>query len=202
MDLTEAILTRRSIRRFKPDEVPDEDLKRIIATAAYAPNAENMQPYRFILVKDRAIIKSIYRAVSGKIKEIKSYPETAAVKDRFKSHIRFYTFFARAPVVIAAVVKPFSTVINEIYRQRNLALENTEALQSISAAIQNILLAAHEKGYGTCWMTGPLIAREEIERVLGVREPEKITALIPLGVTASPAEKLPRKPLEEIADIR
>lgn len=58
-------------------------------------------------------------------------------------------------------------------------------LQSVSAAIQNLLLVAHSLGYGTCWMTGPLVAYRELEEILGVDAPWELVALVPLGVPAA-----------------
>ena len=75
------------------------------------------------------------------------------------------------------------------------------AIQSIGAVIQNILLAAHAKGYGTCWMCAPNIAAPEIERVLGVEEPWELKALIPLGKPARVPKATPRKSLNEILQI-
>jgi len=201
MELKEAITERRSVRRYKTDDIPEADLKKIIETAAWAPNAENEQPYRFILVKDRSLIKSVYRAVSNRIREIKAYSETEAVKDQFKEHIRYYTFFGRAPALLVAVIKPFSTIVSRILEKHGVSPDSGDALQSVSAAIQNILLLAHEMGYGTCWMTGPMIAREQIEQLLGVASPERAVAIIPVGLTAAPTEKLPRKTLGQIVSV-
>ena len=201
MELREAIEERRSIRRYKTEDIPEADLKKIIELAAWAPNAENEQPYRFVLITDRKLIKSVYRAVSDRIREIKAYPETEVVKDEFKEHIRYYTFFGRAPVLLVAVIKPFSTVVNRILEKHGVSSDSADALQSVSAAIQNIMLLAHEMGYGTCWMTGPMIAREQIERLLGITAPECAVAIIPMGLTAAPTEKLPRKPVDDIVSV-
>ena len=91
---------------------------------------------------------------------------------------------ADAPVILCLITEPGEGKVNG------------------TIVLDHAILAATSLGYGTCWMTGPLIAREAIERVLGVEKPERIVALIPLGVTASPTEELPRKPFEEIAEIR
>lgn len=52
MNVLEAIKTRRSVRKYKPKEIPDEDLKKILKAAQLAPSAGNKQPWRFVVVRD------------------------------------------------------------------------------------------------------------------------------------------------------
>lgn len=61
MDAIEAILTRRSIRRYKPDPVARESLRTILECAMAAPSAVNQQPWQFVVVDDRAILDAIAR---------------------------------------------------------------------------------------------------------------------------------------------
>jgi len=62
MDVYEAIRTRRSIRRYKPDPIPDEVLKRVLDAARLAPSANNIQPWKFIVVKDEKLRKGLVPA--------------------------------------------------------------------------------------------------------------------------------------------
>jgi nitroreductase len=72
-------------------------------------------------------------------------------------------------------------------------------VQSIGAAIEHLLLAATELGYGSCWLSGPLIAREDLEQLLGVEAPEQLAALVTVGVPAAPPSGgHDRRPAEEI----
>ena len=59
METIEAILTRRSIRKYKPDPVPDEVVKELLEAAMSAPSAGNQQPWHFIVIRDRAILDAI-----------------------------------------------------------------------------------------------------------------------------------------------
>lgn len=74
-------------------------------------------------------------------------------------------------------------------------------MQSLGAAIEHICLAAHDMGYGTCWMTAPMVACREIEDLLGVCAPWEVVALIPLGVPDYDPPARPRKPVEEILEF-
>jgi nitroreductase len=55
MSLLDAIMTRRSIRKYKPETVPQQTLERILEAARYAPSADNEQPWHFIIVDDAKI---------------------------------------------------------------------------------------------------------------------------------------------------
>ena len=59
MDVFEALLTRRSIRKFTADPVSDEDLRLVLKAAMCAPSAHNKQPWHFILVRDKALLAAI-----------------------------------------------------------------------------------------------------------------------------------------------
>ncbi len=67
MDLTEAIRGRRSIRKFKPDSVNENDLREIIEAATLAPNAENQQMWHFVAVTNRELIQKIGDSVSVRL---------------------------------------------------------------------------------------------------------------------------------------
>ncbi len=74
-------------------------------------------------------------------------------------------------------------------------------LQSVAAAIQNMLLAIHALGYGSCWMTGPLVAQEGFEKLLGYGKEKFIAALLPVGVPDEDPPARSRKPLEEMMRV-
>ncbi len=59
LGVLEAIYTARGLRRFKPDPIPDEILARIMEAATRAPNATNLQMWRFIVIKDAATRKAV-----------------------------------------------------------------------------------------------------------------------------------------------
>jgi nitroreductase len=82
--------------------------------------------------------------------------------------------------------------VDDIRRLRPLP-----GLQSVAAAIQNMLLAIHALGYGSCWMTGPLVAQEGFENLLGFGKEKFIAALLPVGVPDEDPPFRTRKPLEE-----
>ncbi|MDH4122577.1 MAG: nitroreductase family protein [Thermoplasmata archaeon] len=65
MDVLEAIKTRRSVRRYKPDPVPEEILKEILSAARMAPSADNAQPWKFVVVTDEEIKRKLVQACNS-----------------------------------------------------------------------------------------------------------------------------------------
>ncbi len=178
MELKEAILGRRSIRKYKSRPVPKEVLKDIMDVAVWAPSGMNRQNWYFVVVsgdlRDK-VVEICYRGyltyIGKKVEKVFSH-KPHVVKET-KS---FFATLGGAPVVIFAYAEPGpESIITDV--------------QNVSAVIQNILLLAYERGLGTCWMTGPLNMEEEFNRLLGI-EGKKLVALITLGY---PDEK-PRIP--------
>ena len=79
------------------------------------------------------------------------------------------------------------------------AMRGHPDVQSIGAAIEHLLLGATDLGYGSCWLSGPLIAREALEALLGVEAPQQLAALVAIGVPAAPpAADHDRRPVDDI----
>ena len=123
MDVLEAIKERRSIRAYTDKEVSEEDVKRLIEAARWAPSAGNIQPWAFVVVKEV---------------ETKQKLSYAALNQ---------TYIQEAPLVI--VVCADLTRSSRGYGSRGVHLYS---IQDTAAATENILLAAQELGLATCWV--------------------------------------------------
>lgn len=207
MELTEAIRTRRSIRRFKPDPVPEDDIWRIIELAGLAPSASNAQMWKFWAVTNRDVLQGMKDTVLRKLEEIGQWPEALGHLDRIDASKGWSTFFTDAPVTIVVLGEPYSSAVEEILEARGMDsrdirnLRRRPDMQSLGAAIEHICLVAHDMGYGTCWMTAPMVACREIEELLGVSAPWEVVALIPLGLPDYDPPARPRKPVEEVLEF-
>lgn len=196
-----AIGGRRSVRRFAPDAVPEAEVREIVEWATRAPNASNRQMWKFVAVADPKLKQEMRRAVSESVDELAAaVPEVAGVAGMKGWSL----FFADAPVVIAVFGEGYASRTDEALRARGLPAAEIDRLrgrpdvQSIGAAIQTLMLAAHAKGYGTCWMCAPVLAAPKIERLLGVEERWRLMAIVPLGVPAEEPKGPPRKPVDEV----
>lgn len=59
MELFDAILTRRSVRSYKPGTITDDQVQQLLKAAMYAPSASNNQPWHFIVIRDRKTLDAI-----------------------------------------------------------------------------------------------------------------------------------------------
>lgn len=198
--LIKLMKTRRSIRKFLPDPVPREDIEKLLDAAASAPSGGNKQNWFFIIAESEPVKARMLEAITGKIKEFSDKIDSARAKNEFISYTKFYTFFIEAPVVIAVIKKPYDSLASRIMDRYGLAKarQSSADIQGPSAAVQNLLLAAHSLGYGACWMTGPMIAKDELEGILGVDKEDDLIALIPVGKPSMFPKATDRKPAGEI----
>lgn len=211
-ELYDLVCTRRSIRRYRPDDVPDEMLERAIELATWAPSGGNYQPWRFTVVKNRELIQKIADAVEARSRLMASWPEADQYREQADRWIRTSAFFRHAPACIAVQVGGYQSVADKLLAARGpqdpAAAEMMEwrrfgssRIQTIGGAIMLLLLALHQQGLGACWMAGPLQAKAEIEKLLNVPEGWEFVALIPVGFPAEEREAPPRRPLSEVLEF-
>lgn len=198
------IKTRRSVRKFKPDTVPREDIEKILECARFAPSASNTQPWYFVVAGDPADVASMADAVAAAIEKVVDGIDSARGKKELDGYAGYFTFFREAPAIIAVFATPYRALLGRLlkrYAPEVGELIGTHASeQSVAAAIENLMLAAHALGYGSVWMTGPLFAKAELEAMLGPPDGYELAALVAVGRPAeAPSDELPdRKGLDEI----
>ena len=208
MDLFDAIKGRKSIRRFKQTPVPDEDIRKILDAARLAPSSSNTQPWSFLVIRNRSVLQKMAAAVRDMVDRMIPYAEDAKQAQRLAAYkSNYYTFFEHAPAVIAVFMETFDAGTETLLARMGYSADDIKRLrpspgiQSVSAAIEHILLAIHALGYGSCWMTGPLVAQEGFEKILGFGKEKFIAALLPFGVPDEQPSAKTRKPLDEIMRV-
>lgn len=208
-DLTTLVQTRRSIRRYREEEVPDELLLKAIDLATWAPNGGNFQPWQFWVVKSREAIDQLADAMDGRSRLMASWPESEPYREHADRWVRNGAFFRHAPACIAVLVGGYQSVADRLLDARGMedpaAKEMAEwrrfgasRLQTIGGAVMTMLLALHQQGLGACWMAGPQQAKGEVEAILGVPEGWDFVALVPVGWPAEEKVGAPRKPLDQV----
>jgi len=123
MELFEAIRGRRSIRSYRPDRVPEQDLRKILEAAVCAPSAGNLQSWEFVVVRENETKVALAEAAYGQ------------------------DFIVEAPIVIVVCANMARSARR--YRDRGASLYS---IQDTAAAIQNMLLESYALGYGSCWI--------------------------------------------------
>jgi len=182
---------RRSIRRYRPDMPGQEQLERIFASAAMAPSAHNRQPWRYLVIRDAARKAALARAMGERLAADRSLDgdaEAAIEADVERSFLRITS----APIVIlvALTLADMDTYPNEARRHAEYLM----AVQSTAMATQNLLLAAHAEGLGTCWMCAPLFCPDVPQGVLALPADWQPQGLITLGTPAATGRLKPRQP--------
>ena len=158
MKLEDAIKNRRSIRKYKDKAVSDRQIRQIIEAGMSAPSAGNLQSRYFYVVNDAATKEAL---------------ATAAYDQGFISEVP-------VAIVVCADLR-----IGSEYGSRGVSLY---APMDCAAAIQNMLLAAHSLGLGTCWVGA--FDENKVAEIMDAPEDLRPVAIIPIGV---PAES-PRPP--------
>ncbi|HWC30276.1 MAG TPA: nitroreductase family protein [Dehalococcoidia bacterium] len=179
MDFFEVLHTQRSIRKFKPDPVPDEALWKMIDTAIRAPSGGNTQPWAFLIIRDEARrhrLADAVRGISGDLEtglaDAEKLPTESARRMR-RASVAFRHDVASAPVIIIpCLVNPSSP---------SKDIDSIWAGSSIYGAVQNMMLAARAQGLGTVLTTFNVPLEDFIRKEFGVPEGSRPVAVIPVG---------------------
>lgn len=169
MECTEAIKNRRSIRKFRDDAIGEEIINELLEAAQMAPSAGNMQARDFVVVMNRTIKQKLRKAAINQ------------------------SFIEYAPVVIVVVANIGRS--SRVYKSRG----ELYAIQDATAAAMNLLLAAHSKGLGTCWVG----AFEEyiVSDLLGLPDKTRPVAIIPVGYPDEEPVAPPRLELGKVVHM-
>lgn len=203
MELQKALEKRTSIRSFKDAPVPVDDLKHLVKMGGFAPSVNNYQPWKFYAITNRNFLGRMAEKVKEKIEEIPGNQSIAS--GNIKTQVEFFsTFFEDAPAVIALSMEDYESVLEKgvsMSHQDINILRNYPDIQSAGAAIENILLTAVDMGYGACWLSAPMMAKEALEEMIGISEPHHLMAFVAVGVPAKDIKPKEKKPLEEIFEL-
>jgi F420 biosynthesis protein FbiB-like protein len=186
---------RRSIRRYKPDPIPEAALQRVLEAATWAPSAHNRQPWRFVVLSRVADREALARRMG----ELLRAARTADGDDSADIEVDVSRSYARIAGAAAAVVVFLTMEDMDTYPDpRRSHAEELMAVQGAAMATQNLLIAAHAEGLGACWMCAPLFCQEEVGAALGVPPHWRAQALVTLGYPASKGKPANRRPVADV----
>lgn len=194
----DSIKKRRSIRKYSSRKVSTDIIHQVLEAAGWAPSAHNAQPWRFIVLTDLSLKRELSKAMADVwvADMIKDGIPSEARESMSKASVERFT---RAPVLIVACLTMKDTLrYADEPRQKS---ERDLAVQSLGAAVQNMLLAAHAKGLGACWFCAPIFCKEAIRRILKIPDDVEPQALITLGYPAEKPCAPSRKPLENYSHL-
>jgi len=190
------IQERRSIRRFDGSAIPPETLQRVLEAATMAPSAHNRQPWRFVILTALEDKRSFANALGEELREdrLADGDAPSQIERDVNQSIERIT---KAPVVMVACL---SMEAMDVYPdERRKTAEYIMAVQGVSMAGQNLLLAAHAEGLGACWLCAPLFTKDEVREELSLPDGWDPQGLIILGYPAEAGKERTRRPVEEVS---
>jgi len=197
MELLEVIQNRRSIRKFKPDEVPEEYIHQLIEAGRLAPSGTNLQPARYIEIKSEE--------ARTKLKDCTPLP-----------------FVSAAPAIIACCVDTNSitstgermkelkeaqafvdTPLNNADENYNKGKQSIDTASlkaylnlNVAIAIDHITLRATDLGLGSCWVM--MFDKEKVKALLNLEDRYDVLALLPIGYPDQTPKQRPRLDYNEV----
>jgi nitroreductase len=179
MDVFEAINTRHSVGKVKPDALPRAVVMKLLNAGNQAPNHYKVRPWRFVVLTGSARDKLGDVMAASQRDRFPDLPQEGFDKTR--------ALPLRAPVLIAVGVdKPSESKVLEV-----------ENICAVSAACENILLAAHASGLGAKWRTGEWARDVKVKEFLGFAADQHIAGFIYVGFPESVGEPAPRPSVED-----
>ena len=160
MSVMEAIQSRRTIFKFKPDPVPKPVLEDILYASIWAPNHHLTEPWRFVVIGEEAKLKLAERYGEIQVEKVTSNPEAAkAATEEMLAGIRERGFqkFTSKPTIVAV------SCIQEGSEQ-----QQREDYASVCCSMLNIQLAGWEQGIGMQWSTGGITLEQGTYDLLGI----------------------------------
>jgi coenzyme F420-0:L-glutamate ligase/coenzyme F420-1:gamma-L-glutamate ligase len=192
--MIEIIFSRRSVRKFKPEPVPEEVVRRILESAHAAPSAHRSQPWRFVVLRDgaarRSLAERMAEAYARDAEADGRKPETVRARNE-----RSVNQISAAPLVVLALADESCLPAGLGRRAEG---ERLLLAQSVAAAVQNLLLAAHAEGLGACWICAPAFCPQTVGGHLRLPETWIAQALVLIGY---PAEDPPRPEGRAIEEV-
>jgi F420 biosynthesis protein FbiB-like protein len=193
-NLRDFLRSRRSIRRFTAEPVPDSVIQELLATATFAPSAHNRQPWRFAVVTTPAARQRLGAALTVKMSadmQAEGAP-AAEIEKRVTISLRRID---EAPALIL-LCRDVTDV------RADTPEEAIMGVQSVAMAGLQLLLAAHAEGLGGNWICWPLYAQDATRIALDLPDVWKPQAMIIFGYAdEEPKEKIV-KPLHDLVQIR
>jgi nitroreductase len=198
MEVFEAIASRRSIRKYRSDSVPPEQIEKLLEAARLAPSTSNTQSWKFKVVTDDSTREQLARAANNQ-KFVAQAPVLIACC------LDFGAFRERGKqvrkLILSGAVKPSMEMIlhyvrggeEDAYKGERVVINGTI---NVAIASEHMVLEAASLGLGTCWVRA--FDPNEVQEILGVPDDVSVLSLLTVGYPDQSPPPRPRKTLDEI----
>jgi nitroreductase len=175
-----AIQSRRTIKEFRSDPIPEEMLWRILDAARWAPNHRLTEPWRIAMIGAQS-----REALADALANLTESSQDPSVMAKAKADARKKVM--SSPVLLAVTCRLAGDLAQQV-----------EDLAAVCAAVQNLQLAAWSEGIGTHWNTGKVTRLPEISALLELSERgEQLVGFLYLGYPAQVPEPPKRRPIQD-----
>jgi len=181
MEILDHLKQRRTVRKFRPDPIPQDTLDVLLEAAMWAPSHANLQPWDFVVIgpQARARLLELFRV---KADELLADPDLPPPRRAGITALR--EDFGGAALMVAVVSRPPAD-----------DLQRVENPLSAAAAVQNLCLAAWDAGIGAVWLSFGVAP--PVRSILKVEEGASVVALLAMGY---PADVPPAPPRDAVSD--
>ena len=200
MELKEAIEKRYSVRGFTDEPVPVDILAELVRRAGLAPSINNAQPWKFLVLRDKEKIGELSNIVRDKVQRT-----FADRRQNIQKTVEYFTtIFEKAPALIFVASSSYAAISDVGDKDSHDVINEMRQfpdIQSVGAAVENMLLSAVDLGYGACWLSGLMIARDQIEQFLKVEPSLRLVTAVAVGKPQGTQAAKDKKPIEEIFQL-
>ena len=187
---------RRSVRAFQDRPVPRRALENMLEAAAWAPSPHGRQPWRFVVLTHEQPKQMLAAAMGSE------WHQTLAMDGESEDIIQLRLEKSRERIRSAPALVLVCLYLEDLDRYPDLGRQKSEeimAIQSLGAAVQNMLLAAYSVGLDCGWMCAPLFCPDTVCSALDL-DPTRLIphALITVGYAAQDPKRRPRRPLDDL----
>ena len=193
-----AIEDRRSVRRFSERALSRGEIRELLQSGILAPSSKNRQPWKFVVVEGKAkweMLEAFARGIAREESGDALLPESGRHLAAARVTLRV---LEQAPVVIF-VLNPLGRGLFEELTREERVYEVCN-LQSASAAIENMLIAAAERGLGGLWICDIYFAYRGLCEWLNTEG--ELLAAVAFGHPEETPAARPRRPLDEVVEWR
>lgn len=199
MELLKIITERRSIRKFRPDEVPDTLIRELLEAARLAPSGGNCQPWRFVIIKSPSLKERLAEivpqpfATKAPLVIVVCVDKNAMSKEYLKRRTE-ELFMARSFFAPPAGEFDFDAYTNQ--RPAGPALDQAYLNLNVAIAVDHLILRAVDLGLGACWVMQ--FDSKKVKKLLLLDDRYEPLVLLPVGFPDQMPKPRPRLNIKDI----
>jgi nitroreductase len=205
MELYDALLTTRAMRRYRDDPVTDDEIERCLRAAQQAPSGGNLQPWQYLVVTDperRARVGELYKSAYDRYERtlvamtprFRTPEDEASWRRTAEASRHLADHFGEAPALVLFLLP----MIDWMPADDEGRMDIGPLYASVYPAVQNFMLAARELGIGTALTTVVRIRHDELRALLGIPESMEVAAVVPMGRPTGSFGVARRKPVAAV----